>query len=101
VDCKPTSTPVDTHDKVSAAFGPPVAELTQFRSLTGSVQYLTFTHPNITYVVQQICLHMHDPWEPHLTMMKHILCYLRGSLGFGLHLWRSTSSELTVYTDAN
>jgi hypothetical protein len=33
-------------------------------------------------------------------MIKHILCYLRGSLGFGLHLRLSTSSsELTVYTD--
>jgi hypothetical protein len=34
--------------------------------------------------------------------MKHVLCYLRGSLDFGLHLQRSaSSSELTVYTDAN
>jgi hypothetical protein len=45
---------------------------------------------------------MHDPREPHLTTMKRILRYLRGSLHFGLHLQRSTSSsELTVYTDAD
>jgi hypothetical protein len=43
---------------------------------------------------------MHDPREPHLTAMKRILRYLRGSLDFGLHLQRSaSSSELTVYTD--
>jgi hypothetical protein len=45
---------------------------------------------------------MHDPWEPHLTAMKHALHYLQGSLDFGLHLQCSTSSaELTVYTNAD
>jgi hypothetical protein len=34
--------------------------------------------------------------------MKRVLRYLRGSLDFGLHLRRSaSSSELTVYTDAD
>jgi hypothetical protein len=95
---------VDTDAKVSITFGSHVADLTQFRSLTGALQYLTFTHPNIAYVVQQLFLHMHDSREPHLTTMKRIMCYLRGSLYFGLHLRRSTStstSELTVYTDAD
>jgi hypothetical protein len=33
--------------------------------------------------------------------MKHTLCYLRGTLDYGLLLRRSASSELTVYTDAD
>jgi hypothetical protein len=102
VDCKPVSTPVDTQAKVSATSGPPVANLTQFRSLTGALQYLTFTRPDIAYAVQQICLHMHDPREPHLAAMKRVLRYLRGSLDFSLHLQRSaSSSKLMVYTDAD
>jgi hypothetical protein len=60
---------VDTHTKVSAESWPPVADLIYFRSLAGALQYLTFTHPDITYVVQQIYLHMHDPWEPHLRVL--------------------------------
>jgi hypothetical protein len=45
---------------------------------------------------------MHDPRKPHLAAMKCVLRYLRGSMDFGLHLRRSTSSsELTVYTDAD
>jgi hypothetical protein len=86
VDCKPVSTPVDTQAKVSAESGPPVADPTHFRSLAGALQYLTFTRPDITYAVQQICLHMHDPREPHLTAMKRILRYLRGTLDYGLLL---------------
>jgi hypothetical protein len=101
VDCKPVLTPVDTHAKVSAKSGPPVADPTHFRSLTGALQYLTFTRPDIAYAVQQICLHMHDPREPHLTAMKRTLRYLRGTLSYGLLLRHSASSKLTVYTDAD
>jgi hypothetical protein len=51
VDYKPVSTFVDMHVKVSTTSGPPVADLTQFRSLAGALQYLMFTHPDIYYVV--------------------------------------------------
>ncbi|GKC01420.1 ribonuclease H-like domain-containing protein, partial [Tanacetum coccineum] len=40
-----------------------------------SLQYLTFTRPDISYAVQQVCLHMHDPREPHLSALKRILRY--------------------------
>jgi hypothetical protein len=66
-----------------------------------TLQYLTFTRPDLAYVVQQICLHMHDPREPHLTAMKRTLRYLQGILDYSLFLRRSASSELTVYTDVD
>ncbi|GJX08708.1 ribonuclease H-like domain-containing protein [Tanacetum coccineum] len=42
----------------------------------GALQYLTFTRPDISYVVQQICLYMHDPRDPHFTALKRILRYV-------------------------
>jgi hypothetical protein len=66
-----------------------------------ALQYLTFTRPNIAYIVQQIYLHMHNPREPHLTAMKRIICYLQGTLEYNLILRRSTNSNLVVYTDAD
>jgi hypothetical protein len=83
-ECKPCSTPVDTNPKVAAAKGAPVSDTSDFRSLAGALQYLTFTRPNIAYAVQQVCLHMHDPREPHLAALKRILCYIRGNLHLGL-----------------
>jgi hypothetical protein len=65
------------------------------------LQYLTFTRPDIAYAVQQVCLHMHDPRESHLTAMKRILRYLRGTPDYGLLLRRSRSTDLTVYTNAD
>ena len=55
-DCKPWSTPVDTQAKLSADLGDPVADPTAYRSLAGTLQYLTFTRPDLTYAVQQVCL---------------------------------------------
>jgi hypothetical protein len=100
-DCKPCSTPVDTQAKLSATLGDPVADPTAYRSLVGALQYHTFTRPDLTYAVQQMCLHMHDPRESHLAALKRLLRYVRGTVDFGLVLHRSPSAELVVYTDAD
>ena len=100
-ECKPCSTPVNTNPKVAAADGPPVADATDYRSLAGALQYLTFTRPDIAYVVQQVCLHMHDPREPHLAALKRILRYVQGTLHLGLLLRPSPATDLVVYTDAD
>lgn len=57
--------PVEATSKLSAASGPPVTDPTLFHSLAGALQYLTFTRPDISYAVQQLCLFMHDPRAPH------------------------------------
>jgi hypothetical protein len=101
VDYNSYTTPVDLQAKLADYSGPPVADASQFRSIARALQYLTFTRPDIAYAVQQICLHMHDPRELHLTAMKRILCYLCGTPDFGLLLRRSSSSDLVVYTDAD
>jgi hypothetical protein len=99
-DCKSCATPVDLHPKLSAD-GDPVPDPTDFRSLAGALQYLTFTRSDISYAVQQICLHMHDPREPHLAALKRILRYVRGTLHMGLLIRPSSQEELIVYSDAD
>lgn len=73
-DCKPCSTPVDISTKLSGTEGVPVSDPTHYRGLTGALQYLTW--PSITYAVQQVCLHMRDPREPHYAIIKRILRYV-------------------------
>jgi hypothetical protein len=71
-DCKPCATPVDTSSKVSTN-SPPVSDVTHYRGLAGPLQHLTFTRLDIAYDVQQVCLYMLDPCEPHLALIKRIL----------------------------
>ncbi|KAK4364279.1 hypothetical protein RND71_015637 [Anisodus tanguticus] len=98
--CKSTSTPVDTNPQLSAATGAPYEDPTRYRNLTGALQYLTFTRPDITYDVQQVCLFMHDPRVEHMNEIKRIIRYIQGTLGYGLHLYPSSTSTLVSYTDA-
>jgi hypothetical protein len=97
---KPCSTPVDVNLKLPTD-GVPTSDSTDFRSLTGALQYLTFTRPDISCAVQQICLHMHDPREPHLDTLKRILRYVHGTLHLGLLICPSSQTELVVYSDAD
>jgi hypothetical protein len=100
-DCKPCPTPVDTQGKVSSNMPPPLRDLTAYRSLAGALQYLTFTRIDTAYAVQQVCLHMHDPHEPHLTVAKRILRYLQGTLDYDLLHRHASTSDLVVYADAD
>ncbi|GJV85928.1 ribonuclease H-like domain-containing protein [Tanacetum coccineum] len=69
VNCNPSRTPIDTESKLGSN-GDPVFDPTLYRSLAGSLHYLTFTRPDISYAVQQVCLYMHDPWEPHFRLLS-------------------------------
>nr|GEY13319.1 copia protein [Tanacetum cinerariifolium] len=99
-NCNPSRTSVDTDSKLGPE-GVPVQDPFLYRNLTGGLQYLTFTRPDISYVVQQICLYMHDPREPHLAALKRILRYIRGTLDFGFHLYSSNTISLVGYTYAD
>ena len=98
-NCSSCPTPVDTKPKLSASTASPHADPTKYRSLAGALQYLTFTRPDISYAVQQVCLHMHDPRDEHMSALKRILRYLQGTLSYGLHLYKSSLTQLIAYTD--
>ncbi|GJU60434.1 ribonuclease H-like domain-containing protein, partial [Tanacetum coccineum] len=53
VNCNPSWTPIDTESKLGSD-GDPVSDPTLYQSLATSLQYLTFTRPDISYAVQQL-----------------------------------------------
>ena len=93
--------PIDSKSKLSTTDGPPVVDPSEYRSIVGALQYLTLTRPDLAYVVQQVYLFMHDPWEPHLAVIKRILRYVKGTLDAGLHLGVGSVDSLTAYSDAD
>jgi transposase InsO family protein len=102
-ECHPTPTPVDTHAKLSATDGVPLSakDASEYRSLAGALQYLTLTRPDLAYAVQQVCLFMHAPREPHRALIKRILRFVQGTLSSGLHIGTSSVNTLTAYSDAD
>ncbi|XP_074283909.1 uncharacterized protein LOC141608456 [Silene latifolia] len=99
--CNSTTTPVDVGSKLSATSGPLISDPSLYRSLAGALQYLTITRPDIAYAVQQVCLFMHAPREPHLHFLKRLLRYVKGTLAYGLVINKSPSLNITAYSDAD
>lgn len=48
---------------------------TRYRSLASAFQYLPFTRTDISYVVQHVCLHIHDLKLEHMNTLKRIMAF--------------------------
>jgi hypothetical protein len=72
----PIATPIDTRSKLSASDETPFHDPPMYRSIAGTLQYLTLTWPDLAYAVQQICLFMHAPMTSHFALIKQVLCYI-------------------------
>lgn len=79
---KPISSPSTSNAKLSHTSGDLLADPTEYRNIVGGLQYLTLTHPEITFTVNQVCQYMHAPTAFHLVVVKCILRFLKGTITF-------------------
>ena len=72
----------------------------EHRSLIGSLHYLTFTRPNLSFVVHQVCQFMVVPTNAHLVAVKRFLIYLNGNPTSGIFL-QSGPLSLFAFFDSD
>lgn len=63
--CHPIATPINTKSKLSTTSGERFSDPTRYRSIVGTLQCVAITCRNISCVVQQVCIFVHDPSKPH------------------------------------
>lgn len=68
--------------KLSACDGASISDTTIYCNIVGALQYLTITRFNIAYVVNQSCQFTHAPTMIHMIAVKHILQYLKSTIGY-------------------
>jgi hypothetical protein len=69
--------------------------------LIGSLMYLVNTRPDICYAVNVLSQFMSQPRQTHWITTKHVLRYLRGTVGYGLRYASSVDLSLQGYADAD
>lgn len=74
---------------------------TIFKSLVGSLRYLTNTRPDILYAVGVVCRFVEAPTSTHLKAAKRILRYLKGTIDFGLLYSPSNNFKLVGFCDSD
>jgi hypothetical protein len=83
-NCKPMSTPINTNEKFFVEDGAEKVDAKSYRSLVGSLMYLTTTRPDIMQVVSLISRFMQSPSKIHVGEEKIILRYVYGTSNFGI-----------------
>jgi hypothetical protein len=74
---------------------------TLYKSLVGSLLYLTATRLDIMYATSLVSRFMESPKDSHWRIEKRILRYVAGTLNFGLWYTQSDSNQLFGYTDSD
>ncbi|GJZ23434.1 retrovirus-related pol polyprotein from transposon TNT 1-94 [Tanacetum coccineum] len=74
---------------------------TQYRSMIGSLMYLTASRPDLVFAVCMCARYQSKPTKKHLEAVKRVFRYLQGSINMGLWYPKDTAMALTAYTDAD
>ena len=73
-----------------------------YRTLVGFLQYLTYTPPDIVFVVNRLSQFLAAPKVQHWVACKRLLKYLKGTVDYGLLFSLSPGNlAISVYTDAD
>ncbi|KAL5568579.1 hypothetical protein UlMin_025154 [Ulmus minor] len=100
-DVKPVSTPMSSTESLLLQDGFPAHDATEYRQVIGSLQYLSLTRLDVTFVVNKLSQFMHRPSTAHWAAAKRILRYLKGTVDYGLHLQCHSSLALHAFADAD
>ncbi|GLJ29737.1 hypothetical protein SUGI_0586830 [Cryptomeria japonica] len=79
----------------------PKANKSLYRSMVGGLLYLTQTRLNIMDAVCMTARYQADPEESHITTVKRIFRYLKGTVDYGLWYLRNDDFMLCAYTDVD
>lgn len=98
---KDVVTPMRNSTTFSLSEKSPLVDPTPFRKLVGSLQYLAFTRPDVSFAINKLSQYMHAPTEIHWQALKRVLRYLKGTLHHGLFLHRGSPLRLTAFSDSD
>ncbi|KAK4395665.1 Retrovirus-related Pol polyprotein from transposon RE2 [Sesamum angolense] len=99
--CKTITTPLVTGEKYQKEDGSQKVDGSMYRSLIGSLLYLTATRPDIMFATSLISRFMQSPSQVHYAAAKRILRYLRGTKDFGIWYKSTNDAKLLGYTDSD
>nr|GFC62121.1 hypothetical protein [Tanacetum cinerariifolium] len=100
-DVRSANTPMDKENPWGK-YGPGKdVELHLYRSMIGSLMYLTASRPDIMFVVCACARHQVTPKECHLHAVKRIFRYLKGHPKLGLWYPKESPFDLMAYSDSD
>ncbi|GJZ09059.1 hypothetical protein Tco_0543342 [Tanacetum coccineum] len=100
-DVKSALTPIDLEKPLVKDGYDDDVDVHLYRSMIGSLMYLTASRPDIMFVVCACARFQVTPKTSHLSAVKRIFRYLKGKPTLGLWYSRDSPFELVAYTDSD
>ncbi|GJX11858.1 putative ribonuclease H-like domain-containing protein [Tanacetum coccineum] len=101
VSVKTASTPIETQKPLVKDEEASDVDVHLYRSMIGSLMYLTASRPDIMFAVCAYSRFQVNPKTSHLSAVKRIFRYLKGKPKLGLWYPRVSSFDLEAYSDSD
>nr|GEY92871.1 uncharacterized mitochondrial protein AtMg00810-like [Tanacetum cinerariifolium] len=98
---KSASTPMETHKPLSKDAAGTDVDVYLYRSIIGSLMYLTSSKPDIMFAVGACSRFQVQPKVSHIHAVKRIFRYLKGQPTLGLWYPKDSPLELIAYSDSD
>nr|GEU79726.1 hypothetical protein [Tanacetum cinerariifolium] len=98
---KTASTPMETQKPLLKDKDGKEVDVYMYRSMIGSLMYLTSLRPNIMFALCACARYQINPKASHLHAVKRIFRYLKGQLKLGLWYPKDSPFDLVAYTDSD
>ncbi|RVW50731.1 Retrovirus-related Pol polyprotein from transposon RE1 [Vitis vinifera] len=100
-EAKVMKTPMSSSIKLDMDEKGKSIDSTMYRGMIGSLLYLTASRPDIMYSVCLCARFQSCPKESHLSAVKRILRYLKGTMNIGLWYPKGDNFELIGFSDVD
>nr|GFA06577.1 retrovirus-related Pol polyprotein from transposon TNT 1-94 [Tanacetum cinerariifolium] len=98
-NCDTVPTPMVEQAKLKLDLvGKPV-DHTDYRSMIGSLMYVTSSRPDIMFATCMCARYQANPNEHHVSAVKRIFCYIKRNINLGLWYPKDSGFDLTAYSD--
>ncbi|KAK6148043.1 hypothetical protein DH2020_018955 [Rehmannia glutinosa] len=95
------STPMATNVKIDKDEKGKSVDESKYRGMIGSLLYLTASRPDILHAVCLCARFQSNPKEYHLSAVKRIFRYLKGTIQYGLFYPKNENFSLKGYSDSD
>ncbi|GJR30658.1 retrovirus-related pol polyprotein from transposon TNT 1-94 [Tanacetum coccineum] len=100
-NCDTVPTPMVEQAKLKLDLVRKPVDHTDYRSMIGSLMYLTSSRPDIMFATCMCARYQANPNEHHVSAVKRIFRYLKGTINLGLWYPKDSGFDLTAYSDAD
>ncbi|GJX10873.1 uncharacterized mitochondrial protein-like protein [Tanacetum coccineum] len=100
-EVKTTSTPMETQKPLLKDESGTEVDVHMYRSMIGSLMYLTSSRPDIMFAVCACARYQVNPKVSHIHVVKRIFRYLKGQPKLGLWYPKDSLFNLVAYTGAS